>query len=325
MVQVRLGRPGFFVPGDRFLVRRPSPSATLGGGTILACPRRKRKRRPGGCADLGARKAALPAIADFLRRLVVERGPAGITAREAAEETGRSSAFLEDRFRGLEESSAAVRLPGTDRFLDTEAADELKRGLLNRLRRHLEENPASEGADRKTLCETPGAPAPAAVGALALLAAEGKVELRGPKVRLRAEPAGSAPADPLEARVEALVRDWGLNPMPADALASSLGVPEPKLEAAIGGLLRRGAVHALGHRGYVHDASLSKARERILGFFRSSPGAMLGFTAARGFLGVSNRVSEAVLRHFQEKEGFLVNVGNLFALKPGLFKAGSSP
>ncbi|MEX1019897.1 MAG: selenocysteine-specific translation elongation factor [Litorilinea sp.] len=44
-LQLRLDRPLIAVAGDRFILRRPSPSATIGGGTILhTAPRRRWKR-----------------------------------------------------------------------------------------------------------------------------------------------------------------------------------------------------------------------------------------------------------------------------------------
>ncbi len=44
-LQLRLARPAVVAPGDRFILRQPSPSLTLGGGTVLdAHPRRRWKR-----------------------------------------------------------------------------------------------------------------------------------------------------------------------------------------------------------------------------------------------------------------------------------------
>jgi len=46
-VQVRLGEPVAVMRGDRFIVRRPSPSVTIGGGVIVdAAPPRHRRFRP---------------------------------------------------------------------------------------------------------------------------------------------------------------------------------------------------------------------------------------------------------------------------------------
>ena len=44
-VQLRLERPAVAVPGDRFILRQPSPSATLGGGRVLSAQPRRRWRR----------------------------------------------------------------------------------------------------------------------------------------------------------------------------------------------------------------------------------------------------------------------------------------
>jgi selenocysteine-specific elongation factor len=321
-VQLRLEKPGFLVPGDRYLVRRPSPSETLGGGTILACSGRKRRRKEGQCPDLAAREAALADPAAFLLCMATELGTRGLAPAEAVRETGTPRITQEARFADLEAGGKLRRLPGPVRFLDPVALEGLRRGLLNRLRKHLEENPRSEGADRKLLCDGSDAPSEVMEAALSLLAAEGIVELRGPRVVFPEATAAPASADPLEARAEALIRDWGLQPVPARVLVSGLGAPEACVEAAIGGLLRRGAIHSLGERGYVHDTSLAKAREGVLEFFRKNPGARLGFATAKELLGVSNRVANAILRHFQERENLLMEVQKLFVLKPGKRKEG---
>jgi selenocysteine-specific elongation factor len=45
-LQLRLDRPVVVLPGDRFILRQPSPSQTLGGGSVLnAHPRRRWRRR----------------------------------------------------------------------------------------------------------------------------------------------------------------------------------------------------------------------------------------------------------------------------------------
>ncbi len=44
-LQLRLSRPAIVVAGDRFILRQPSPSLTLGGGIVLSPQPRRRWRR----------------------------------------------------------------------------------------------------------------------------------------------------------------------------------------------------------------------------------------------------------------------------------------
>jgi selenocysteine-specific elongation factor len=61
-LQLRLARPAVVTAGDRFILRQPSPSQTLGGGVIVNPSPQRRWRRfdppyPGTIADVGARSA----------------------------------------------------------------------------------------------------------------------------------------------------------------------------------------------------------------------------------------------------------------------------
>src|SRR5690606_9648305 len=47
MVQLRLAQPVTVLRGDRFIVRRPSPSETIGGGIVLDANPRRHKRFDG--------------------------------------------------------------------------------------------------------------------------------------------------------------------------------------------------------------------------------------------------------------------------------------
>ena len=61
-VQVRLRQPLALVKGDRFIVRRPSPSVTIGGGEVVdAVPARHRRFRPDVLAVLETLSAGDPA------------------------------------------------------------------------------------------------------------------------------------------------------------------------------------------------------------------------------------------------------------------------
>ncbi len=127
-VQIRATEPLPCLPGDRFVVRRESPAATLGGGVILD---------PWAVV---ARRARVDHVVGELTRLeagerevLLERcGAAGCTESEA-------------RARGL----SGVRLG--DRVIGTETVDALRGVLAETLGRFHAENPLAPGANRKAL------------------------------------------------------------------------------------------------------------------------------------------------------------------------------
>src|SRR5690606_13658058 len=60
-VQFRFGRAISVVKGDRFIIRRPSPSSTIGGGVVVdSHPRRHRRFRPTVIESLEILQAGTP-------------------------------------------------------------------------------------------------------------------------------------------------------------------------------------------------------------------------------------------------------------------------
>ena len=77
--RVRLEKPAFALPGDRFIVRQYSPMTTIGGGEILdSAPPRRRRSDPSLVARLRVfRDGSLP---ERILQLVSEAGPQGFEA-----------------------------------------------------------------------------------------------------------------------------------------------------------------------------------------------------------------------------------------------------
>ncbi len=106
-VALRLARPVAAIRGDRFVVRRPSPPATLGGGEILD-PHWVRRR--GGALEraLAALDGELPGA---LALWIEEAGEAGLEATEAARRLGLDPASVEPRLEALVSGQRALAVP----------------------------------------------------------------------------------------------------------------------------------------------------------------------------------------------------------------------
>ncbi len=80
--QVQLDAPVVAAPGDRFLLRVPSPPATVGGGVVLGeAERRRHRRKPATLDALREREEGLTDIAAAVRAALRAAGPRGDAPR----------------------------------------------------------------------------------------------------------------------------------------------------------------------------------------------------------------------------------------------------
>ena len=107
MVELRLSAPLVAVRGDRFIVRRPSPPATLGGGVILDPAWRGGR----GAATAAVLAALTGTLEETLVQWVERAGEAGIGAEEMARRLGVEPARVEARLRSLAGAGRLLAVP----------------------------------------------------------------------------------------------------------------------------------------------------------------------------------------------------------------------
>src|SRR5437870_11560580 len=107
-VQLFATQPVVALDGDRFILRVPSPAATVAGGMIVdSAPRRHRRRDPAVLKDLAAREHADPAASAVLE---LAKHPWGLKDTELAGRLAVSAARLETILAPLIERGAVRRL-----------------------------------------------------------------------------------------------------------------------------------------------------------------------------------------------------------------------
>jgi selenocysteine-specific elongation factor len=106
-VEIRLQAPVTAVRGDRFIIRRPSPPATLGGGEILD-PRWRRHRGTILQQALTAIPKDLPAALAFW---VQEAGERGVEAAELARRLGLPPAPVAKKLAALARDQRLIEVP----------------------------------------------------------------------------------------------------------------------------------------------------------------------------------------------------------------------
>ncbi len=107
LVEIRLAAPIAAVRGDRFVVRRPSPAATLGGGEILD-PQWRRHRGRVLPAALAALEGDLPAALAFW---ALEAGERGVEAPEVARRLGAGAAEVAAALHELTSRQRLLEVP----------------------------------------------------------------------------------------------------------------------------------------------------------------------------------------------------------------------
>jgi selenocysteine-specific elongation factor len=183
-VQLYLARPVAVTEGDRFVLRLPTPSATIAGGTLADVNPRRHPRHDERVWESLERRAAGEVLQEELRKY-----PRGITVQALLRATLAEDADV---------SSLDARRIGQWLF-----APEAWAGIAKRARRALEEyhrvHPLRAGMPREELKSRLGL-APAAFGpAVAELAADGALADRGgelalPSHHVEIDPAAGGPA-----------------------------------------------------------------------------------------------------------------------------------
>jgi len=228
-VQLRLADTVAAAVGDRLVVRRPSPSETIGGGAVADLAPARARRRAEAVAAL-ERRAAPSAVSRLLASLDIPR-----TASEAGERSGLDSAERDAATAELLARGDAVAL--ADALVDRVAFEAMATQVLRVCAQGHRRAPLRAGVPREEVRAAVGLPAKRFAALIARLAAGGRLAERGAVLALpdhRPQLSGAQEVSWAKARA-AIARDPSRPPTPA------------QLETDFG--LDRELVAALGERG----------------------------------------------------------------------------
>ncbi|MGZ6971338.1 MAG: selenocysteine-specific translation elongation factor, partial [Thermoanaerobaculia bacterium] len=108
--QIMLESPLPARPGDRFILRRPSPVETVGGGRVLDAGRPRLKRRSGAEVDRILSVLARGDEKDLADLFLLEAGPAGLTAARLGPRLGVPASSAASLLDALSSSGKALRI-----------------------------------------------------------------------------------------------------------------------------------------------------------------------------------------------------------------------
>jgi selenocysteine-specific elongation factor len=224
--QLVLARPIVAARGDRVVLRRPSPGATIGGGTVVdARPEKLHKRFDAAVLDRLSALARGDPAEDILRALA---GSPGMTADDAARAAGSGTESGAAALSKLIQTGDVIVLSGgTDdpgaRWVCARAAWETwSSRIADLLGKYHAEFPLRQSMPRGELCSRLGIPPKAAGRLLEFAAAQGSLVETGQGVRspdhvVALRPGQRAAADELTARFE---KDPFHPPSVADCVAA---------------------------------------------------------------------------------------------------------
>jgi selenocysteine-specific elongation factor len=312
--QVRLDAPVVAAPGDRFVLRIPSPSSTVGGGVVLGeAARRRRRGKEETLAALREREEGLADAAAAVRAALRAAGTEGMDGAALAAAVKRRPAEVKALLEALVAGGAAVALPG-GLHLHADAWEE----ATGRVRAALD---AFHGEhrlrDAMRLAELRGAArAPEAVvdAAVRSLAASGEAEaLPGGRVRLAGR--GAALSDRERerlARLEALLREAGFATPREDEIPAALDAPPAQVEALLGLLVENGTVLRFKEGVVLHAATVEEGKRKIAERIRAA-GAVVP-ADLKELLGATRKYGIPFLEHL-DSTGFTVRVGDRRVLR----------
>jgi len=234
-VQLRLAEPLAVAVGDRFVIRRPSPPETLGGGAVADISGERMRRRREAVAVL-ERRSAPTAASRLLAALDVPRTVAEAGARGGLDPPERDAAA-----RGLIESGRAVQL--ADALLARDSFEALATRVERTLAATHRRSPLRAGAPREEIRSSLDL-SPKRFNALVdRLAVEGRIAERGSALALASHvPTLTAEQESAWSRARAALGREPLHPPSPAQLESEYGL-DRELVAALaerGDLVRIG-------------------------------------------------------------------------------------
>ena len=280
------------LPGDRFILRRPAPVDTIGGGVIVdAHPVRDRHER--------LRAASTPAsLEDAWVERIGRAEAAGRPVSAIAAELGRSAEEVEAALALLIEDGRVVRAGGL--LFAGAAWHQIREGTLAALRASHEAEPLRSGTAREGIRAqvARAMPSEAFRDLLHVLAAEGEVRLVGDRLALSGHRVVLSPDDESRAqRIEDSFRRAGLDPPLIEDVLRELGGPRgPRLRDW---LVEEGRLVRIRDGRLFHGEALEDLRRKLREFARTSGTIEIG--TFKELAGATRKNAIPLLEQFDEE------------------------
>ncbi len=305
-VQLRLLTPMALVRGDRFIIRRPSPSETIGGGLVVQPhpPRMHRRFQAEVLASLEVLLRGSPE--DLLLQAADQAGP--LPARDLLERTGLGE---EDALQAMEALLADGRLlvldgggssPPSAREAVASGRTLVSRSawtaLLERLREALaqyhRQNPLRQGMPREELKSRLGLPSRTFQEVLNRAAEAGEVHLSEAAVWLAAHEVRFTPAQ--QEAVERLLAEFQAQPYTPPSWAQAAAAVG---EDVLGALVAQGRLVRVSDEVLFLRETYDEMVARVVAFIQEH--GSITVAQVRDLFNASRKYALALMEHLDER------------------------
>jgi selenocysteine-specific elongation factor len=299
--EIRLGEEAVLLPGDRFILRRPAPVDTVGGGVVL---------------DVRPPRAKASAVREFQRAtadggeaLVLRLTRAGVAGRspsDLAAELGIATKDLDDEIGRLRSEGRVF--VGAGLLFDADVWERLIDDVGETLGRFHRENPLREGMSREELrarlCRE--MPQEAWRAWLATAESEGQIRLEGDRVALAGHRVVMSNRDrSLAERIRSRFLTAGLDPPElAEVIGEEAG---ERADRIVELLVRGGDLVRLADGRYFSGEALEDLRSKLREYARTSRKIDVG--AFKQLAGVTRKNAIPLLEHL-DAERVTRRIGN---------------
>ena len=279
--------------GDRFIVRRLSPAATIGGGEILDVhPPRK-------IAAEDRRVFLEGSPADRLARRI-ERSPAGASREELAREEGIREEDVRPLLAEKLKSGALRDLDSGRLFLSNTRWEDLAARTAAAVAEEVARRPGAVDASRAAVIERVfGAfPERDAEVVLRAIAESGKVISEGESVRLPGERALPGGEQKLADRIAEMFEKGGLEPPSPGDVAMALSAKPKIVEGLLAYLVKEKRLARLPGGFFVAQSAV----DRVVSDLRASGKSPISVPEFKDLFHLTRRIAIPLLEHLDEKK-----------------------
>ncbi|HET7629167.1 MAG TPA: selenocysteine-specific translation elongation factor [Bacillales bacterium] len=301
-VQLQLEEPIVAVNGDRFIIRRPTPAETIGGGKVIEAKAEKHRFGEETIQRLKKRSEGT------LEEAVLDR----FEQEGALAEQQISDAFrvygepLKQLLATLHERGV-IRLIGDGQWVYRRAFDEVQNDMIDQLKDYHERYPLRRGIEKAEMLNRLKGSETVKEAALEALVASERVNRHGPVLALAAfVPAMPKAFEKRLKRLTAEMEEAGLEVDHWQALVEMHGLPETVAADFRAFLLEQNKAVKLGDFALVHREAFRSAVRRL---FEHTGGAPFDVKTAKAALDVSRKYLIPLLERMDAMQ-MTVRTGN---------------